>query len=234
MYSRRDFARMGLVAVPLSKVLAASAVRVGATTLSFRELPRTPGQDNVDAVIRALQFAGVSEAELSAADTEAPVVDARLPEAAAVNAYSGAVREITPEDLAAAKRAVRNGFRKWRLYTPDAYYTAIRRKFDAAGIALFAYTMDFDDEFTDAEIDGVFRQAKALGVGAIASSTTLGVARRLASFAEKHQMMVAFHNAPSARSADAIVTPASFARAGSRSPFCRGRPRLPVCCGASP
>ena len=40
--------------------------------------------------------------------------------------------------------------------------------------------MNFDDQFTDEEIDGVFRQAKTLGVTAIASTTTLATARRLA------------------------------------------------------
>ena len=131
MYSRRDFARMAVAGIPLSRALAAAAgVRIGATTFSFREFPRTPGQDNVDAVIAALRFAGVTEVDLHSADTEAPVTDARLPAPGAVDAYSGAVRPITPEDLAAAKKAVRDSFRKWRLYTPDRYYTAIRAKFD--------------------------------------------------------------------------------------------------------
>lgn len=213
MYSRRDFAKMAVAGIPLCRAIAAAeGVRIGATTFSFREFPRTPGQDNVDAVIAALRFAGVTEVELHSADTEAPVTDSRLPAPGAVDAYSGAVRPITPEDLAAAKKAVRDSFRKWRLYTPDRYYTAIRAKFDAAGIALFAYTMDYDDTFTDAEIDGTLRQAKALGVGVIASSTTLAMAQRLTPFAEKHQMLVALHNSAGTKDADAISTPGAFAK----------------------
>jgi hypothetical protein len=58
--------------------------------------------------------------------------------------------------------------------------------------------MNFDDQFTDEEIDGVFRQAKTLGVNVIASTTTLPIARRLAPAASKHQMLVALRNLPEA------------------------------------
>jgi sugar phosphate isomerase/epimerase len=217
MYSRRDFAKLALGGVPLSAALAASSavngVQIGATTFSFREFPRTPGKNNVDAVIQALQFAGVTEVELSSADLESPVTNGRLPAPGAVGAYSGAVQEITPADRAVLKTQVRDGLRKWRLSTPPEYFTAIRGRFDAAGISLFAYTVDYDEWFTDEEIESTFRQAEALGVGVIASSTTLPMARRLAPFAEKHRMLVALHNSPAAKGADVIATPAGFFRA---------------------
>lgn len=214
VYSRRDFAKLSLVGLPLvAAVNAADGASIGATSFSFREFPRTPGQDNVDAVIKGLKFAGVAMAELSSADTEAPVANNRLPAPGAMDAYSGAVREITPADLAEVKKAVREGLRKWRLYTPDRYYTAIREKFAAAGIGLFAYTVNYDDSFTPEEIEGTFRQAKALGVSLVSSSTTLPVAARLAPLAEKHGVIVAFHNAPSAKDSDAIATTASFTKA---------------------
>src|ERR1700722_432340 len=76
MVSRRDFGRLALAGVPLSAAWSASGdsvvngVRVGIATYSFRDLLRTPGQDNIDDVIRALQFAGAREIELSSANTE--------------------------------------------------------------------------------------------------------------------------------------------------------------------
>ena len=60
MYSRRDFGKLALAGLPLSVALGAkvestvSGVRIGATTFSLRELPRTPGKDAVDDVVRAL------------------------------------------------------------------------------------------------------------------------------------------------------------------------------------
>jgi sugar phosphate isomerase/epimerase len=209
---------MALAGVPVSAAWTASTsavngVRTGATTFSFREIPRTPGKNNIDAVIRALQSAGVTEIELSSVDAEAPATNGRLPAPGAIGAYSGAVHEITPEDLAALKKQVRDGLRKWRLSTPDEYYRTVRAQFDKAGISVFAYTVDYDEWFTDEEIDSTFRQAKALGVSVIATSTTAGMARRLAPFTEKHQVPIALHNGASAKDSDSIAAAASFTKA---------------------
>src|SRR4051812_32845655 len=198
MYSRRDFGKLALAAVPLSAAFTAEGVRIGATTFSLRDLPHTPGKDAVDGVIKGLQFAGVNEIELNSFDTEAPAPDSRLPPPAGPSAYSGPMKDISPAEAAALRKAIRDTFRKWRLYTPAMYYQTIRAKFDAAGIALYAYTMDFDDQFTDDEIDGVFRHAKTLGVKVIATTTTLPIARRLVPAAEKHQLLVAARNLPEA------------------------------------
>src|SRR5207249_3529332 len=81
---------------------------------------------------------------------------------------------------------------------------------EAAGISLFAYRVDYDQQFTDEEIDITFRQAKALGVRTIASLTTLSVARRLAPFAARHDMTIALHNTANTKDPDAIATPQSF------------------------
>jgi hypothetical protein len=204
MYSRRDFGKLAIAGAPLSMAFGAAGdssvggVRIGATTFSLRELPRTPGKDAVDDVIHALQFAGVREVDLSAADTEAPAPDTRLPPPAAPSVYGGPVAAVSPEEAAMVKKIIRESFRQWRIYTPAAYYQTIRAKFDAAGIELYAYTMNFDEQFTDDEIDGVFRQAKTLGVGVISSATTLATARRLAPFAARHDMLVALRNLPNA------------------------------------
>ncbi len=196
MYSRRDLGKLALAAVPLASAFGDAGVRIGATTFSLRELPHIPGKDAVDDVIKGLQFAGVADIELHSADTEAPAPDSRLPAPAGPSVYGGPIKDVSPEEAAALQKAIRESFRKWRLYTPPAYYQAIRAKFDAAGIALYAYTMNFDDRFTGEEIDGVFRQAKTLGVNVISSTVTLDVARRLAPAAEKHQMQVALRNLP--------------------------------------
>ena len=76
MVSRRDFGKVILTGIPLSAAwsepadTAGNGVRLGVDTYSFRDLIRTPGQDNIDGVIKALQFAGARETELSSANTE--------------------------------------------------------------------------------------------------------------------------------------------------------------------
>src|SRR6266699_361684 len=47
-----------------------NGVRVGVQTYSFRDLPRTPGGDAVDTVIKAMTECGLSECELFAPQLE--------------------------------------------------------------------------------------------------------------------------------------------------------------------
>lgn len=217
MLSRRDFAKIAAGA-PAWAVLAAgidsvvNGVRLGTITYSFRDFPRTPGKDNVDAVIRALQFCGIGEIELFSANIE-PAERPLPPET--TGAYG--VPRPTPDQRNAEQLALqkqnREELRQWRIQTPADYYSAIRARFDAAGIGVFAYTINYNDSFTDEEIDATFRQAKALGVGVIASSTTLSVAPRLAPFAEKYGVLVAVHGHSKLNDPDQLASPESFAKA---------------------
>jgi sugar phosphate isomerase/epimerase len=219
MLSRRDFGQLALAGIPLSAASSApgdsavNGVRLGVATCSFRDLLRTPGQDNVDGVIAALQFAGAREIELSSANTEPAGPNSGPAVPRPPSAYPPPITAPKPEEVAAAKLAVRNELRRWRLSTPATHHEAFRAKFQAAGISLFAYRVDYDEQFTAEEIGVTFDQAKALGVGTIASLTTLSGARRLAPFAEKHRMTVALHNTANWKDPDAIATPQSFAAA---------------------
>jgi len=216
MVSRRDFGKLVLTGIPLSATWSAPAdpgaggVQLGVDTYSFRDLLRTPGQDNVDGVIQALQFAGIREIELHSANTEPAGPNSGPAVPPPPSAYPPPITAPTPAQVAAAKLAVRNDLRRWRLATPARNHEAIRAKLQAAGISLFAYRVDYDQQFTDEEIDVTFHQAKALGVRVIASLTTLSGARRLAPFAERHEITVALHNTANTKDPDAIVTPESF------------------------
>jgi sugar phosphate isomerase/epimerase len=216
MVSRRDFGKTALAAIPLSAAWSApgdplvNGVRLGVATYSFRDLLRIPGRDNVDGVIQALQFAGVREIELSSANTEPGGPNSGPAVPPPPSAYPPPITAPTPEQVAAAKLAVRNDLRRWRLATPAKNHEAFRAKFQAAGINLFAYRVDYGPEFTDEEIEVTFNQATALGVRVISSLTTLNVARRIAPFAEKHQTTVALHNTANGKDPDAISSPQSF------------------------
>ena len=111
------------------------------------------------------------------------------------------------------KGASREDLRKWRLSRPVAEMKAVRKKFDDAGINLYALNLSFNDGFTDEEIDSGFDQAKALGVGVITASSTVTAAKRIAPFAEKHNMIVAFHGHSDVRDPNQFAKPESFAQA---------------------
>jgi sugar phosphate isomerase/epimerase len=126
----------------------------------------------------------------------------------------------TPEQIA-QRKAEREALRQWRISTPASYYQAIRAKFDAAGISVFAYTLGFNPDFTDEEIEAGFLQAKALGVDLIASSTTLSMAQRVAPFTEKHKVRVAVHGYANVLDPNQFGSPESFARALAMSKYMR-------------
>jgi sugar phosphate isomerase/epimerase len=100
--------------------------------------------------------------------------------------------------------------RKWRLETPLSEFTAVRKKFDDAGILLYAYNYSFNDSFSDEEIDSGFLMAKAMGVKYITASSTLKVAKRVAPFAEKHKITVAMHGHSNITDPNQFARPESF------------------------
>jgi sugar phosphate isomerase/epimerase len=154
-----------------------NGVSLGVDTRSFRELPREPGPDEVDAIIRAL-----TACEVRACELFAPQVEPR---------YGGSHAEHRPAMSVMSPQMMRRELRKWRLRTPFAHFRAIRDKFTRAGIAVYAYQYSPDASFTNEEIDRGFGMAKALGAEIVTMSTTIEIAQRIAPFAERHQMVVA-------------------------------------------
>jgi len=113
----------------------------------------------------------------------------------------------------------REELRKWRLETPLEHFTAIRKKFEGARIAIRAYNYSFNDSFTEPEIDRGFEMARALGAEFITASSTLTAAKRVAPFAEKHKMIVAMHNHSNVKDPNEFATPESFAAALALSKY---------------
>ncbi len=111
-----------------------------------------------------------------------------------------------------------NALKQWRLTTPLSYFRNIRRKFDNAGIELYAYSLNFDDDFSDEELDRGFQMTKALGTDIITTSTTLTCAKRLVPLAEKHKVKVAMHGHDDTRDPNQFAKPESFAQALAMSP----------------
>ena len=117
--------------------------------------------------------------------------------------------------------ASRDAVKAWRLDTPIDHFRAIRKKFESAGMTIYAFNYSPNNTFSDAEIDRGFEMAKALGAEIITASATLEAARRMVPFAAKHKMPVAMHNHSNVTDPNEFATLESLATALKLSPFFR-------------
>ena len=110
---------------------------------------------------------------------------------------------------------------KWRKAASLDRLAAVKKKHDAAGIIMHAYCLNYKQYMTDDDIDATFQQAKTLGAPVIATSTQVTMAKRLAPFAEKHKILVAFHGHSNTKDPNEFATPESFDTALSTSKYFR-------------
>ena len=203
MYTRREFGLVTLssLALPaLSGAQTVGGVRLGVQTYSLRELPRTAGGDMVEPLLKGMTECGFTECELWA-----PQIEPAQPGG----------RGRPPEEV----QKSRDELRRWRIETPLSHFEGIRKKFDAAGIRIWAYNYSPDIRYTDEEINRGFEIAKALGAEIITASATLESAKTIAPFAEKHRMVVAMHNHSNTKDPNEFATPESFAAAQKLSKY---------------
>jgi sugar phosphate isomerase/epimerase len=203
MLTRREFGALTLSAVALPSLVRAqtvSGVRLGVQTYSFRELKRPADGDLVDPIIAAMKECGLTECELWAPQIEPP-------------STFGSGRPTTEQ-----AQQVRDAVRTWRVETPLDHFRSIGKKFDTAGITVYAFNYSPNGSFTDEEIDRGFEMAKALGAEIITASATLEAARRMAPFAAKHRMPVAMHNHSNVSDPNEFATLESLATALKLSP----------------
>ena len=227
MYTRRDLGKIALASVAVSTAKAAKinstidGVVLGSQSYSFRDVP-------LDEAIAGMAADGCGVCELFAGHIEPPA----LGKTAAIPARGpggpggpgrpggGGRGPVTPEMQAARKKS-REDLREWRMTVPLSYFSDVRKKFDAAGIALVGYNYSFRDDFTDGEIDRGFAFAKALGVDIITASTTIPVAEKVAPFADKHKMMVAMHGHAQIDDPVQFAKPENFQKALEMSKYYR-------------
>jgi sugar phosphate isomerase/epimerase len=220
MITRREFGKLTFAGLALAGRSDAGAlqtetsrapssivngVHLGVQTYSFRELPRPAGAvDSIDVVIQAMRECGLSECELFSPQIE--------PQFAGGRGQRGAPP--SPEAVKA-----REDLRKWRLETPLDHFRDVKKKFDAAGLTIYAFCHNLNASFTDAEISRGFEVARALGARVMTTSTTLDVAKRIAPIADTHKMNIGMHGHSNIKDPNEFATPESFATAMKLSKF---------------
>ena len=186
VYTRRDFGKIAMAGLPLGAALAKINSTVSGVQLGVQSYSFRDRP--LDAAIQAMVEDGIGECELYSPHIEL----GGLPHKSPVN---------------------REELRKWRLTVPMEEIKAVRKKFDDAGIWLFAFNYSFRDDFTDPEIERGFQMAQALGVKVITASSTVSVMPRVAPFAEKYKIMVGVHGHNNVKDPNEFATPESFAKA---------------------
>jgi sugar phosphate isomerase/epimerase len=101
----------------------------------------------------------------------------------------------------------------WRETVSLDELVKVRKKFDAAGIRLYAYNYSFRDNFSDKEIERGFEMTKAMGLDVITASSTVSCVPRIDAVAQKYKIRVGFHGHDATDKPNEFSTPESFAKA---------------------
>ena len=204
--TRRDFGKVLLASLPLARKLGAapidsriSGVQLGAITYSFNRIA-TP---DPEAIIQAYVEVGLGEAELMSNHCEAL---AGAPRAAQGRGGRGT---LTPEQQA-ERQAQQETLRRWRAASGPSTWSAVRKKFNDAGVEVALLCYNMNDNMKDEDVEYGFAMAKGLGVRAISTSTTLTMAKRIAPIAESHQMMIGYHGHDATDDPNQTATLASY------------------------
>ena len=184
MQTRRDFTRITLASIPLAAAFANGKPnsRVAGVQLGAQSYSfRTMPLDDA---IKAMVDIGLSECEL----------------------YQGHV-EPRPQGRG---EAAREELSKWRTTVSMDHFRNVRKKFQTAGINLYAYNYSFRDEFSDEEIRRGFEMAHALGAKVITASATVSVSKRVAGYAEDNRIVVGMHGHDNLKDPNEFARPESF------------------------
>jgi len=219
-YTRREFTKLALAALPAAGLLSAASsaraaetakagkpnskvggVQIGLNVPYSFSSPTMSGED----IIKNCTLLGVSGVELRAQPVEAFL---KSPVPATVAARGGAVDSAEAKSNAAKLDA-------WRQSVSMEDVKAFRKMFNDAGILIEIVKVDNITKMSDGSIDYNFKLAKALGARAISTEiprtdkdTPAEVARvtaeikRLGSFADKHELMVGYHGHTHSTEAD--------------------------------
>lgn len=239
--SRRRFLQWSAAAAPLALAPAAAAaadkaasskiggVQIGVQTYSFHDIIGD-GHDHTREIIADMRKVGLNMCELFSHQIMPSMYygapPKNCPGYAAGCAPGSGGDERNPYMYAfqpwpAADRERRRAeVRRWIVDPPKGYFEAIRRRFDAAGVRIYAFNPSmFYADTTEDEIDGLFKIAKVLGAKCINASIHWPQLQKVAPIAERNRMIIAVHGHGAVWDKDAFSTRETFVRAMNLSPW---------------
>ena len=200
-YTRRDFGKLALTAMPVVTVLRPSlaeskappkpnstinGVDLGTITYSYRSMP----DQSAAAILRYVLDSGISRIEFMGAPVEA---FAGAPPAGGRGGGGRGGPPPTPAEQSAQREAAER-LRAWRTSVSMDRFKALRKMFNDAGVTIYAWKQ-LSPNMSDGEMEYVFNVAEALGC----THTTLELIddpeqlRRIGQFAEKKKIYAAYH-----------------------------------------
>ena len=234
MFTRRHFGKLAMVTLPVYSALGKitskiHGVQMGVAGYSYNALPR---QGLLDVIVQSMVESGIGDCLLFAPSTEpVDLADKARPVRAgggfgrggsggqgrAAGGSGGGARgggggraPASPEQAAALE-----ALRQWHLTVPLTYYTAIRKKFSEAGLEINSFDASFGNTTSDEDLSKACQVTKALGATCMMCAVTKSAAKRLAGFAESHNIKVALQGRPNMSSTDPdmMAKPADFEEA---------------------
>ena len=222
LYSRREFGKLALTAVPAAGWLTKSngfleaaaraakpdsvvgGVRIGVIApYSFHNMP-----SDAESLLKDIVALGIGACELQAPPAES---FAGAPSGAGRGAGSGAAgpggpqgpapggrgggrAAPTPEQLAAQQAAARD-LKTWRLSVSMDKFKALRKLYNDAGVQIYGFKLGLTTQMSDDEYEYTFNVAEALGAEQLTMELPGDgkLTRRIGEFAAKRKMMVGYH-----------------------------------------
>jgi len=162
-----------------------NGVQIGAITYSFRGMPGT-----AEDLLKYLVKCGLSSVELMGEPAE---------QFASIPSGDRGPRPRRGQMTEEQRKAMQKGQQEqlnWRLSVSMDRYQALRKMYNDAGVNIHIVKFGSigNAGMTDGEIDYYFRVAKALGASGITRELSEEAARKLGPFADKHEIMIGFHN----------------------------------------
>ena len=243
-FTRRDFGKIALAAVPATSLLAAKpdskwgGVQVGINApYSFQRMSGT-----ADKIIEYMTQLNLSACELRLQPVEAyfnaPGVYASANDAPGAAARGGGGARggsgggrggsgrgggggrapLTPEQQAAQAEEAKK-LSDWRLSLSQDKIKEFRKKYEDAGILIQILKVDNFNSFSDDVTDYFFTVAKNLGAHAISTEGRLSDVERLGKFADKHKMMIGYHGHTAGPGGEAFGAPENWEKAMAVSKY---------------
>ncbi len=206
MFTRRDFGKIALAALPAGKLLAKPDSKYGGVQIgiiispvTFRDMPLP-----ADEILNNLVQLGISAVEMQDIRVEAyagapigprPKTPTRMA-GSVPNQRPGRRARPTPEQLEERRKQAEE-LQQWRISAPMDKYRALREMYRKAGVHMYAFRMaSYNVNTPEAELAYYFNAAEALGADGITTELPRDpeLSKRLGEYAAKRKMMIGYHN----------------------------------------
>ena len=199
-------------------------VQMGTCMYCYRDIPR--GEDSrayTSAMLKQAAQSGAGLIEFNGVYMEPrtdlpPAGIPRIQDAIAPLRPDQALPKWRTMDVAELMRQ-REALRAWRQATPTSYFEGVRKEAEALGLTTYSYVTTFLPDMTDAEVEGQFVTAAALGCRIISTNQTkTEMAPRLVALCDRYGIDMGWHNHTQVMNPNEIASVRVFERLFELSP----------------